>query len=229
MTVNKTPTFKATAFSCPFCSVLTTMSWVQLNWSTAQSGFPTKYWLCQCDHCKENSLWELVSIRSGRAILEYGNMIAPARCSAPFAHQELPEDCKIDYAEAREISGLSPRGAAALLRLCLEKLCIHLGGKGKKIDDDIAALVKKGLPLQIQQALDYVRVTGNNAVHPGEISLEDSPEHVTVMFEMINLIVEELIHRPKVIADQFAKLPAGALEAIVRRDTPKGLPSGSGD
>ncbi|QJP98583.1 hypothetical protein C6Y56_15935 [Pseudomonas fluorescens] len=98
---------------------------------------------------------------------------------------------------------------------------MHLGGEGKNINDDIKALVQKGLAPQVQQALDLVRVTGNQAVHPGEMSLEDSPEHVTIMFEMINLIVEELIARPKQIAERFGKLPAGALAAIAKRDEGK--------
>lgn len=89
-------------------------------------------------------------------------------------------------------------------------------------------MVQKGLAPQIQQALDYVRVTGNNAVHPGEISLEENPEHVSIMFDMINLIVEELIHRPRLIAERFQKLPEGALKAIESRDGPKLLTSENG-
>jgi hypothetical protein len=104
-----------------------------------------------------------------------------------------------------------------------------LGGRGRKVDDDIGMLVQKGLNPKIQQAFDVVRVTGNHAVHPGEISLEENPDHVTVMFEMINLIVEELISRPKQVDERFNSLPAGALEAIARRDAPKLLASDGGD
>lgn len=57
------------------------------------------------------------------------------------------------------------------------------------------------------EALDYCRVIGNNAVHPNEINLDDTPEMVHTMFEMINFIVEEKIAKPKRIKDMFNKLP----------------------
>jgi len=94
-------------------------------------------------------------------------MLYPRMSTAPTASIDLPDDMRGDYEEARTIVELSPRVTAALLRLAIEKLCRHLGEPGKNINDDIASLVKRGLPIQVQQALDIVRVVGNNAVHPG--------------------------------------------------------------
>lgn len=59
-------------------------------------------------------------------------MIYPGVSSAPLAAADMPEDVKRDFNEAREVVGKSPRSAAALLRLSIQKLCIYLGQPGKK-------------------------------------------------------------------------------------------------
>jgi hypothetical protein len=129
--------------------------------------------------------------------------------------------CVPEFEEARLICGVSSRGAAALLRLCLQKLLGCIGGKGDHIDTDIKTLVSNGLDPHIQQALDVIRVTGNNAVHPLDMAPEDVVENVPVLFEMINLIVDERISRQKNINERFARLPEKARLAIEKRDKPK--------
>lgn len=118
----------------------------------------------------------------------------------------------------RNIATLSPRGAAALLRLAIQKLCAHLGAGGKNINDDIGNLVKKGLPVKIQQALDIVRVTGNEAVHPGELDLKDDVETVESLFRLTNIIAQEMISNPKDIDELYSKLPSSKLDGIKKRD-----------
>jgi hypothetical protein len=148
-------------------------------------------------------------------------MIIPSEAPVPPAHPDMPEECQFDYNEARNIVAISPRAASALLRLALQKLMITLGERGKNINDDIGSLVSKGLPILVQQALDFCRVVGNNAVHPGEIEINDTPEIAHNLFSMMNFIIEDRITRPKHISALYSQLPEGARNAIETRDGAK--------
>ncbi|QVN18853.1 DUF4145 domain-containing protein [Burkholderia pyrrocinia] len=133
----------------------------------------------------------------------------------------MPDIALQDYEEARQVVSVSPRAAAALLRLCIEKLCVTLNAEGANINAQIAYLVRQGLPPKIAQAMDVVRVTGNNAVHPGQMDDEDISGVSTTLFTLVNMIVEDRITRPRMVDDIYASLPAGALAAIEKRDGAK--------
>jgi len=66
--------------------------------------------------------------------------------------------------------------------------------------------------------LDILRITGNNAVHPGEINVEEKPELVLKLFELINFIAEKMITEPKEIDNFYKELPETLKEAIDKRD-----------
>jgi len=135
-------------------------------------------------------------------------------------NDDLPDEIKRDYEEARNIANLSPRGAAALLRLAIQKLCEHLGQPGKNLNDDIKALVKSGLPVEVQQALDSVRVIGNEAVHPGQLAFsEEDSETVNSLFSLVNYITNKMVTEPKKVEKIFNSLPADKREAIEKRDS----------
>ena len=168
--------------------------------------------ISRCYHCGEFSVW--VGER----------LVDPAAKLAVPPNTDLPEDVAKDFDEARAIVGGSPRGAAALLRLCVQKLCSHLGEKGKNIDDDIAALVKKGLSPVVQQALDVVRDVGNEDVHPGTMDLRDAPSTANSLFGLVNAIAEQMISHPKHVRGLYDKLPQSKRDAIDKRD---GKPSGT--
>ena len=85
----------------------------------------------------------------------------------------------------------------------------------------IASLVKKGLPVKIQQALDIVRVIGNNAVHPGQINLKDDTETANKLFDLVNLIADVMITQPKHVEEMFnTVVPENQRQAIEKRDNP---------
>jgi hypothetical protein len=147
-------------------------------------------------------------------------MVYPLASNAPLPNADLPPDIAKVFNEARTIVVLSPKGAAALLRLCIQNLCVVLGESGKNINDDIRELVKKELPAKVQQALDIVRVVGNSAVHPGQIDFDDDPEIASQLFGLVNLITELMISQPKHVAHMYQTVvPQSQRDAIERRDT----------
>jgi hypothetical protein len=145
-------------------------------------------------------------------------MFYPDTGAAPSPNIEMPDTVRELYLEAASISSKSPRGAAALLRLGMQVLCKELGEKGIDLDEDIKNLVSKGLPKIVQQSLDIVRVTGNNAVHPGQIDTED-PDVVSNLLDLLNIIVEYMIALPKRVSGLYSTLPSNAPDTIKRRDS----------
>lgn len=159
-----------------------------------------------CFNCKKHSLWV------------YTEMVEPRHIDAPPANPDMSADIRRDYEEACAILGHSPRGAAALARLSIQKLCKELGKSGRNINDDIGALVADGLDKRIQQALDVVRVIGNQAVHPGQIDLRDDRSTAETLLKLVNMIVDKLVSEPKHIEELYKSLPEGALKGIADRD-----------
>jgi len=159
-----------------------------------------------CDKCHKPSIWM------------DNQLIFPESYGAPPASPDMSGEIKADYEEAQAIYSKSPRGAAALLRLAIQKLIVELGESGKNLNNDIGNLVKNGLPTRIQEALDGVRLIGNNAVHPGQIDVDDNPQIALSLFTLVNLIVENMITRMKKVDELYELLPNTAKEQIERRD-----------
>jgi hypothetical protein len=160
----------------------------------------------RCYSCQEIALWK------------YDTLLFPREKYDVEANADLNEDIRHDFDEAREVLDISPRGAAALLRLCLQKLCLQLGFSGKNINFDIGEMVKSGLNPKIQKALDIVRVVGNEAVHPGTMDLRDDRETAIKLFGLVNHIAIDMISQPKEIEALYGTLPPEKLAAIVKRD-----------
>ena len=163
-----------------------------------------------CYSCKGISIWR------------GDELIYPVNDVSIMPNEGMPSDVRADFLEANEILDKSPRGAAALLRLCVQKLLIHLGQKGKNINDEIGNLVQKGLDPRIQKALDVVRVVGNSAVHPGQIDLNDDKTIATKLFGLVNVIVESQITQAKHIEEMYETVVPETVKAqIEKRDASK--------
>jgi len=212
------PQYNKNAFHCPHCGILADQTWsmeiqgIYVHHRSNGISERTSYILsgmasAKCAHCGKVSIWVNQKI------------VYPLTGNIESVNSDLPQDIQDDYNEAMNIVNLSPRGASALLRLAIQKLCIHLGEKGRNINEDIGNLVKKGLPQTIQQALDSVRVVGNNAVHPGVIDLNDRAEVAEALFGFVNIIADVLLTQPKKIQEYYDKnVPEGAKDKIEERD-----------
>ena len=208
------PTYDHPQFNCPYCNVFAKQRWAYINTRSRDGRSSSVHPVCiknatvevsTCVHCINPTFW-----------LEE-KIIYPPMHTAPPANNDLPDSVKVVYDEASAIANQSPRAACALLRLAIEILLKELDETGS-INDGIQNLVKKGLDVRVQQSLDIVRVTGNNAVHPGEIVFDDTT-NVHTLFQLINIIADVLITQPKQIQATFDNLPEGARKAIKKRDT----------
>jgi uncharacterized protein DUF4145 len=182
------------------------VTYEKLEYSSNSTWRMLNMFMSQCHACEGFSVW----IKD--------KLIWPAQSLRIGPHPDIPANVKDDFIEAADIVERSPRGSAALSRLVIQKLMVALGEKGENINDDIGSLVKKGLEVEIQQAMDVVRVIGNNAVHPGEIDLKDDAGTALALLQLINLIVERRISTQKRIAEMFINLPPGARDKIAKRD-----------
>jgi hypothetical protein len=210
-----TPEFRLAAFNCPTCGAFAQMTWDQCGYNRTAS----PVFRAECGACHKPNWWLEETRADGLGTTS--RMMWPANVTAPLAHPDLYPDLQADFEEARSISRASPRGAAALLRLVIEKLARELGTQADTIDRMIGDLVSKGLPVQVQQALDTVRVIGNNAVHAGKMDQADVEATANQLFALVNIIVEQLVTQPKKIAELFGALPEGARNGIERRDGTK--------
>ena len=221
------PAINKRSFNCPHCAALAQQFWFRLKATALRDGQTPQHLhrspllqstvtqaefelhsinFSRCFHCKEIAIW--IS----------DQLVWPKQVTASPPNPDLPCDIRNDYEEAAAIFALSPRGSAALLRLGIQKLCKHLGEKGDNINDDIGRLVKKGLPEKVQQALDSIRVIGNDAVHPGQLDLRDDGATAERLFELVNIIVEVMISQPRKVSEIYSKLPSTKLKAIEERD-----------
>ena len=205
------PNYYSDGFNCPYCNAYAHQSWSQcINQQEGELLYIEENALISstCSRCHSAAFWINEQI------------IYPLARMAPPANSDLPDNVKEVYEEASDIAGLSARAACALLRVAIEMLLKDLGHLKEKgnINDSIGKMVRAGVDKRVQQTLDIVRVTGNNALHPGTIDFDDSTD-VSALFELINYIADTLITRPKKTSKMFDNLPAEAKNRIKRRDT----------
>jgi len=163
--------------------------------------------IAKCHSCNNFSVWI------------DRNIVYPKNISIESPNVDMNKDIQELYNEAATIFLDSPKGATAILRLALQKLLVQIGKDGKNINNNIKELVAEGLNPKMQQALDFLRVIGNNAVHPGQIDLDDNKDIALKLFKILNMIADDLITKPKDMEELYNDIiPEDTKGHIEQRD-----------
>jgi len=206
------PEFNKTEFNCPHCNSYSDQYWQQLTAThdpLLGHGVPG-FNIGRCRKCSAVSIWK------------NHLMIYPEILTMPEPPKDLPADLVPEYEEARNVLSKSPRASCALLRLCIEKMCDLLEPGTSSLNSKIGKLVEKNkIDVEVQRALDSVRVIGDNAIHPLHMDLKDDAKTAFTLFELIQVIVQSTFTRKKLIDDMYKKLPENAKKQIVERDSSK--------
>jgi hypothetical protein len=96
--------------------------------------------ISNCHACNRFSLWV------------GGLLVFPTRID------KTPELVEEDLEEAAALLNKFPRGATALMRVCIQKLVPLLGENGEELNHRVSSLVRKGLEIEMQQAMDVLQV-----------------------------------------------------------------------
>lgn len=197
-------------FTCPYCHAVSRFDCYILGNTFPVLGVDSKIVFARCDACSEASVFLITGD-------EEFQLFPDLLTDIPQPNVDMPEDIEKIYLEAAKVLKDSPRASAALSRLAIDQLTLKFSNKNN-LNTRIADMVSKGLSPMVQQALDAVRVIGNNAVHPGTIDLSDDSKLALSLLELINLIVDKQISEPKKIQEVYDRLPKRSLEAIKKRD-----------
>ena len=157
-----------------------------------------------CFNCNEMCLWVC------------DQLVWPIGAGGSEPKLHAAPDVRRDYEEASQILEASPRGAAELLRVAIEKLCKELGGSGESPKNDMASFAQEDVDARVQKVLDAIRIIESNAVRPGQIGGEDRATAETLS-GLVNLICEKMIIEPRHLQALYTKLREGTRSAMEQR------------
>lgn len=211
------------AFNCPVCKGFAAHKWrsnfrhrsttlgFSINGQETEVEIDSFIVESICEACSDSSFW----IKNSQEEILIFPLI---NVDVPIPNPDMPNNIKQIFNEAGLVLNSSPRASAALSRLAIDILTKEVVPDAKNLNYGIGKMVEQGMPVEIQQSLDIVRVIGNNAIHPGEIDISDDKDTAQSLMELLNIIVENRISQPKKIYEIYSKLPQGALKAIEDRD-----------
>jgi hypothetical protein len=196
------------SYVCPNCHAYAQQHHGRLSSSNYLEGWSA----ARCQRCK------------GWALFRGDALIWPPALGGPAVHPDAPHIVATIYAEAQAVAPASPRSAAALMRLALEQLVNDLEPGDDSLHDKTGRLRARGLDQLVVDAMDVLRVFGNNGAHIGEIDLADDRGTVDSLFQILNMVVEHVITRRKAVETLSARFTPGQKTAIEQRNRRHPLP-----
>ena len=128
--------------------------------------------ISNCHNCNGFSLW--VS----------GLLVYPTKLD------KTPELVDEDVEEAAVVLNKSPRGATALMRLCIQKLVPLLEDNGKELNQRVSSLVRKGLEMEMQQAMDVLQVLRSDPVQLSPLDSQADKETALRFLDSLKEVLE---------------------------------------
>ena len=207
------PELDKDAFNCPFCGVYAAQFWSSNvvygseSESYAGSRFNVNgkiegFKVSKCSHCHQLIIWN------------YRKMLFPRKMTVPDPSNDISDNIKEIYIEAGEVPIDSPRASGALIRIALELLLQSINKNTMGLNENINKLIESQIPVQLIKALTILRVNGNDIMHTGEIKILEKKEDVTYLFDLFNMIVEELITRPRKLDESYNRIPESKRKQI---------------
>src|SRR3984893_16075701 len=129
--------------------------------------------ISNCHSCNGFSLWV------------GGLLVFPTRID------KTPELVEQDLEEAAAILNKFPRREAALMRVCIQKLVHLLEENGNALNQRVSSLVRKGLEMEMQQAMEVLQVLRLDPVQLNR--LESQADRETALRFLVSL--KEVLER----------------------------------
>ena len=112
----------------------------------------------------------------------------------PTSLDRTPELVEEDIEEAAAILDKSPRGATALMRVCIQQLVPLLKLDGSNLNDYMSSLVRKGLEAEIQQSMEVLEVLRSNPAQLTNLfDSQEDKETALRLFDSLKAILERRI------------------------------------
>ena len=166
-----------------------------------------------CSKCGNRSYWEIITKYKPGTTSYWGNYEYDYETEEKIIYrnislididpnEDLTNEQKQLFNEAKDIFDISPKAAGALLRCVIERILRDkFQGKlgqsllGKILNDEE---VKKELGGELIEMCNACKLIGNDAAHSSLMIYEDeSKQEIELLFELINAIAEELLSKPR--------------------------------